>query len=297
MDNIETSFNDGYEDENEKSRLKGELEEILKTVPYSLGVALIKISQINDYVPLELEKYYQNIMPTFHLLRRTDGSKYQSNSIKTVRSAMVSNRLFTKNENGLYELNIKNALNYLKLIQKKKGASENELFNPGTSNNLEENVKINNNVRRYKKRTRDKFTFFDDDDGPDAFPRDNDFLGKKRRLKDIKKAKERCEKRRSIRKYERGFELLTHLLTISSNDNNLLSKLNFDLEDISETTNLTDKNPNINKIIGMLTVFKFFKPFLEKSFSSIRIQNKIIEKISEINTEVNCMDTIYKAQE
>ena len=91
MENLETSYND-YMDENDKNRLKGELEEILKAVPYSLCVALIKISQINDYQPLELEKYYQNIVPTFHLLRRTDGSKYQSQSIKTVRSAMVSNK-------------------------------------------------------------------------------------------------------------------------------------------------------------------------------------------------------------
>ena len=45
-----------------------ELEELTKAVPYNLQVALIKLCQINNYTPMEIEKYYEQIAPTFHLL-------------------------------------------------------------------------------------------------------------------------------------------------------------------------------------------------------------------------------------
>ena len=294
MEYMESSYKDlndilegGEEDNTDKEQLKEELEEILKTLPYSLCVALIKISQINKYQPLELETYYQNILPTFHLLRRTDGSKYQTQSIKTVRSAMVSNKLFSKNENGLYELNIQNAFNYLKMIQKKK-AIENGISNE--SNNLEEAIMMNNS-KTLKKEKKDKKVKYDNISNTV-----NEFLGKKKKIKE-KKYKSEANARGRVLKYEKAFDLLTNLLNISSSDDTLNSKLTFDLNDINDTSNLNDQNPNINKIIGMLTVFKFFKPFLEKSFSSIKVQEKIFEKIAEINAQVNCMDTIYRAQE
>ena len=50
------------------------ISDLLKEVPYSLSVALIKVSEIQNYIPLPLEKYYNNILPAFHLLRRNDGS-------------------------------------------------------------------------------------------------------------------------------------------------------------------------------------------------------------------------------
>ena len=51
---------------------------------------------------------------------------------------------------------------------------------------------------------------------------------------------------------------------------------------------------NVDKIIGMLKVFKFFKPFLEKCFSSIEIQENIMSKISEINSLIYHMDCLFK---
>ena len=70
-----------------------ELEEIIKDVPYSLSVALIKITQLHNYEPLDIETLFQKVQPAFSLLRRNDGSKYVTQTPTTVRSAMVSNKL------------------------------------------------------------------------------------------------------------------------------------------------------------------------------------------------------------
>jgi hypothetical protein len=240
---------------------------------------LIKICQINNYQPLELEAYYQNILPTFHLLRRTDGSKYTTQSLKTVRSAMLSNRLFSKNEDGKYELNIENAFNYLKMIQKKKMITEKENLNYAAN----QEAKLKKKEKKEKKISKKKLKE----------------LEKEQKL--LLKAKQKKEKNlngklEKIKKYEQAYSLLKNLLSISSNDENLYSKLIFDAGDIDDNMELNDKNPNINKIIGMLTVFKFFKPFLEKSFNSIKIQEKIVEKMTEINSQVNSMDSIFQVE-
>ena len=44
------------DEEKEEDRQKQELEEIINTVPYSLSVALIKLTILNNYAPLEIEK-------------------------------------------------------------------------------------------------------------------------------------------------------------------------------------------------------------------------------------------------
>jgi len=51
-----------------------------------------------------------------------------------------------------------------------------------------------------------------------------------------------------------------------------------------------DKNYNTHKIFGMLAVFKLFKPFIERSFNSYRIQEIIIQKIKELNYDVNSLN-------
>jgi len=106
--------NDGLNDQLENDppyEKKGneieEPEEIIQTaIPYSLPVALIKICQINNYTPLSAEKYYEYILPMLHLLRRTDGTKYTSINLNVIRSVMLENKLFYRNDKGLYELNI-----------------------------------------------------------------------------------------------------------------------------------------------------------------------------------------------
>jgi len=109
-----------YEENDSEASQKKELEELIKNVPYSLCVALIKISQLHGYEPMDIDTLYQKILPAFPLLRRNDGSKYQSHSINTVRSAMVSNKLYSKNPQGKYVLNIPNAIKIVKTIKNKK---------------------------------------------------------------------------------------------------------------------------------------------------------------------------------
>lgn len=192
---------------------------------------------------------------------------------------MLSNRLFSKNEDGKYELNIENAFNYLKMIQKKKMITEKENLNYAAN----QEAKLKKKEKKEKKISKKKLKE----------------LEKEQKL--LLKAKQKKEKNlngklEKIKKYEQAYSLLKNLLSISSNDENLYSKLIFDAGDIDDNMELNDKNPNINKIIGMLTVFKFFKPFLEKSFNSIKIQEKIVEKMTEINSQVNSMDSIFQVE-
>ena len=112
--------------EEEKNQIMKEIEEIIETIPYNLHVALIKVAQLNQYTPLSIEKYYECIKPTFHLLRRTDGSKYKSSSMNTLRAGMFSSKLFYRDANGLFMLNFRNAINELKLLQKRKVLNKTE---------------------------------------------------------------------------------------------------------------------------------------------------------------------------
>jgi len=269
-------------------------------------------------VPLPLEKYYEHILPTFHLLRRTDGSKYQTTSIKTVRSAMTSEKIFERNDDGLYVLNIKVATNFLRNLQKKialqggikisrkerqqllekerekERERENDLNSLGLSISNYSNVGSNMTSsdiygsmgpmpeKKYKKRKKKDEIEDQNSTGNDSF---NELLGKKRQLKSanpvqyntlmnanyIKKNKQlllqRPQMNLKVEKYEKGFDILHNLLKIFSRNNEISQKLNFDFENIAnEDVDLSDDNPDMNKIIGMLAVFKFFKPFFRKKY-------------------------------
>ena len=238
-----------------------ELEELIQTVPYSISIALIKISQINNYIPLPVEKYYEFILPTFYLLRRADGTKYTSTSISTVRSAILSNKLFDRNDQGLYELNVHNALAHVKQLKNKSS----EHASSGKKSEKKQKLDYNDFEFNYSPKT----------------PKKN---GK---LKVIVKSN---EYRNVMKKYEKGFNLFDNLLKVSLNDKNILSKLNFDMQYLTEMDLNDDNNTNTHKVIGMLTVFKFFKPFIERSFHSYRTQENIIQKLTELNHEVNSLN-------
>ena len=77
----------------------------------------------------------------------------------------------------------------------------------------------------------------------------------------------------------------------------MYSQLNFDFADMNDASNLGDKKLNVDKVIGMLTVFKFFKPFLERCFNSIDIQETIMEKITELNHEVSHMNDVFRFED
>ena len=277
--------------EKELEDAKKELEELIKTVPYNLSVALIKITLINNYLPLELEKYYQKILPAFPLLRRTDGSKYQSQSMTTVRSAMVSNKLYYKNNEGLYILNIPNALKVVKMIRNKKKPMKEEDVKNLNVENLEnikngiENFDINNSGALFGSQKEKK-----------SKKNSEDLLGKKKKLKNIKKKGKEGVKNR-IEKFQKTYSLLKNLLKVSANDKLLYSQLNFDFAEISDSTKIDEKKINVDKIIGMLSVFKFFMPFLERCFSSIEIQDNVMEKVTELNSEVTHMDSVFRFEE
>jgi len=176
---------------------------------------------------------------------------------------MLANKIFYRNDQGLFELSVPNAIAHVKQL-KKKGAEHAD----------------------HKKKDKDKKFGFDS--GFVDFNGNHKMLGKKRKLKVIVKSN---EYRACMKKYEKGFSLFDNLLKMQlNNDKNILSQLNFDMQYLTDMDLNDDENPNTHKIMGMLTVFKFFKPFIERSFNSYRIQENIIEKLTELNNEVNSLN-------
>jgi len=344
-----------YQFEEPVEEQREQLEEILKSVPYNLSVACIKLCQVNGYMPLPVEKYYEHILPTFHLLRRTDGSKYQTTSIKTVRSAMTSEKIFERNDDGLYCINIKRAINFLRNLQKKvvqqggikisKKDRERERerserssvssfgANLGFSGNFGTNMGALDNFgssdlmpvekKKYKKRKKKDELDDQGSTGGDSF---NGFNMRKRQLQmsqmpqmppmqqmppmmqmppmpQMRNPPPMCNRKlkpmvvKRVQKYEKAFELFQNLLKIFSRNAEVNQRLNFDFENIrSEDIDVSEDNPSMSKIIGMLSVFKFFKPFLEQSLDSCRQQEKIMSKINQVSDDLNYMHDLYDSQ-
>ena len=283
------------QDINEDSELqKKELEELIKNVPYSLSVALIKISQLHDYEPMDIDTLYQKILPAFPLLRRNDGSKYQSHSVHTVRSAMVSNKLYIKDQQGKYVLNVPNAIKIIRAIKTKKKTNNKEKeIKPISYNNKND---INNNTKK-DNLIDDKEIFIDYDSQNIDTSNINDNISNKPSIKQIKlKAKNNKEisPKNKIEKYEKTFLVLDNLLNTSESDKLIYSQLDLDLSNLEELSKLPENKLNADKMIGMLCVFKFFKPFLERSLKSVHCQEIIMKKLIDVSNEVQNMENLYK---
>ena len=102
--------------EKEKENLKKLMENIENE---SLPFALIKLAINNNFLPLTIDTYYEKILPFIECLRKKDGSKYEQNSINSIKSALVSNKLFERKHNKLYGLNIPEVIKYIKTLKKK----------------------------------------------------------------------------------------------------------------------------------------------------------------------------------
>lgn len=282
-----------YEENDSEANQKKELEELIKNVPYSLCVALIKISQLHGYEPMDIDTLYQKILPAFPLLRRNDGSKYQSHSINTVRSAMVSNKLYSKNPQGKYVINIPNAIKIVKTIKNKKNlkAEEQEMkqraYNSSKAKAYDSST--NDSVMNYDSQNFDTSNFPNVSSKPKK-PR----IKKPKEFKDYNMIAINPNSKYKIEKYEKSFNNLRNVLKNSMNDNALYSQLNIDFDSLTDPANLQNNKLNIDKVIGMLTVFKFFKPFLEKSLNSMDRQENILTKLIDLTDDVHYMESLYK---
>ena len=119
---------------------KEELKKLIEnTENSSLSFALVKLSINNNFLPLSIKTYYEKISPDIELLRRKDGSKYLKNSIHTIKSALVSNKLFEKKENKLYGLNIPETIKYIKNLNKTKNNKQSIIIDKKSIQNQKEN--------------------------------------------------------------------------------------------------------------------------------------------------------------
>ena len=264
---------DIYEETDLEESKKRELDDLIKSVPYNLCVALIKISQLHNYEALDIETLYQKVLPAFPLLRRNDGTKYTSQSVQTVRSAMVSNKLYTRNADGKYLLNVLQAIKILKNIKNKKTVNNNGQKTVA----MEDNSRIRGNLENDNNTS--SFMNYDSPAslenmamGLASLNATNGVpgVGGKKKFKKVKKGKEGVKQR--IEKFEKTFLVLKNLLKVSSNDKLLYSQLNFDFAGIADPQRIGENKLNVDKIVGMLCVFKFFRPFIERCFNSIQCQ-------------------------
>jgi len=206
--------------------------------------------------------------------------------MNTVRAAMLSSKLFFKNADGLYMLNLRNALNHLQSLQKRKVLNDTE--------SKKENAEPSEKKERKRKSTKN----YDENLGYDSEEEKKrkklkKMLGKKRKIANMYNEN---QIRKIAGKYLKAFELFNNLMNITCSNQSISSQLDFDMDFINDS-NLSENNSNTNQIIGMLTFFRFFKPFLEKNFNSFRVQEKIVQKLSELNNEVRYIEALHKSQE
>ena len=114
----------------------------------SLPFALLKLSINNNFLPLSIESYCEKILPEIDSLRKKDGSKYSKNYKYAVKSSLVSNKLFEKKQNNLYELNLKNSVNYIKKLENDKNANK---INSNSFLAQKRNITKNLKVKKYEK--------------------------------------------------------------------------------------------------------------------------------------------------
>ena len=246
-----------------KEKDKEELKELLKKSPLNLSVYLMKISLKNNYTPLSIEKFYESVFSEMDNLRRTDGSRYRTKSISTVRSAIVSNKLFSENKKGLYSLNIKECIKYLKLI----------------INSYEKN---NSNNKKQNKLTNKKFKINYDSNNNDN--NQHNLLGKKRKnVNDITDIQ--------IEKYRHVYELMENTLEMYSKDKDLNKKIKIHFPKCNNYKEIIEKYKNNDNIIeGILSMYKYFKPFLKNrlfSINEVNYLNNLNSKIEGFKEELN----------
>jgi len=253
-----------------KEKERKELESIVEKVPYSLPVALIKMCKLNRYAPLGIEKYFELISPTFHLLKRSDGSRYRSNSVKAVRAAMLSEELFYKNDEGLYELNVQNAIKHVRAMQKKKEHDDIIL-----------NEKLN--AKKIKRELREK-------------ARLQKMLAKRKKVirDELISKEEKKQKLLYHGKYGNAYKIFSNLLKLAEDNQNIYSKINLDFNNFN-TINLQEDSLDYNTVIGMLTFFKLFRPFLVKNLKCVKVEEKLKEKLGELNNEIRYMQSFISS--
>ena len=245
-------------------REKQELNELINKTPQNLSICLMKICQQNNYMPLSVENYYQKVFNQIDNLKRTNGLKYKSKSISVVRSALISNNLFTKNEknNNLYSLNVKECIKYLKSINKNKSV------------NLKKQYNINNS-----------------DYSNTNHENNNSFLGKKRKNSyDFSGNK--------IKRYKHVYELMENMLETYTKDKELNKKIKIYFNKCKNYKEIIDKYKNNNDIIeGILSMFNYFKPFLKNclfNMDSVTYLNNLNSKIQGFKNELELSQNFLK---
>lgn len=199
--------------------------------------------------PLSENQLYDCVLPRINDLRKPDGSKYKDNIKKVVKSTLCSSGIFEKvdNENKLWYFKKEDALHYINRTVEKTMSKKLEK-NKRTYDELDESVDKN----RIEKASGGlnlnpeiKSECVDQN-----LPQHN-FLKKK--LK------------RSLRNYNLKFikanNILGELLSKYKNNTEVRKKFKNPFNNCNSALDLIKKlHGDENKIFGMLTAYKFFRP-------------------------------------
>ena len=159
---------------------------------------------------------------------------------------MLTHKLFYRDKYGLYALNIKKAINLIRQIKLKNTISikvtNTNNFDIENKNMDMELNKINNEFYEFNK--------IEDNRPPEAKVDKVKVLGRKRKPRNSNNQNNELNNA-AAKNYEKLFSLFDNLLKITYNDENLISKLNFDFDYLNDF-DLNEDNLNSNKIFGML---------------------------------------------
>ena len=264
------------------------IENLLINAKNTLPNEIIRFYSKNNYIAFKYEEIFNEISPIYYSLRRADKKRYGKNIKKGIIATLNSIDLFTfDKEKKLYILNKNTALEILQRTQKKIKKKPNNIFkheniyeiNESETEKNENEEDINKDKENYIEKNKD----YNDKENE---LKNDDLLGKKRN-NIIKTLPNNNYPIKYFLAYDLLDELLDKYINILNGKKNLINPF----LKVNNIADLIAKIKDKDKIEGMLTCFKFFKPILRKF---VLYRNKPRQINKDLNTFNKGIDFVNK---
>lgn len=221
------------------------LDEYIKSLLLKCGKTLpfIIINELfSKEKGMKLSEIYEIVSADYNTLRKPDGTKYGNNLKRVIASTLHSTGLFMKSPDDFYTINKNEVIKYLE---------RNSIKTITANDNVSNDTKINNEIKNGHENEND-----------------NVYLGRKRIIKKTLGGN-------ANPKFIHAYTILDEILEKYSNDKKISKNLINPFAKCDSSLELLIKLGNSDKLIGMVTCFKIFKPILKKVFF---MKNKITKK-------------------
>ena len=265
------------------------IENLLINAKNTLPNEIIRFYSKNNYIAFKYEEIFNEISPIYYSLRRADKKRYGKNIKKGIIATLNSIDLFTfDKEKKLYILNKNTALEILQRTQKKKKKKPNDIIfkheniyeiNESETEKNENEEDINKDKENYIEKNKD----YNDKENELK----NDYLLGKKRNNIIKTLPNNNYPIKYFLAYDLLDELLDKYINILNGKKNLINPF----LKVNNIADLIAKIKDKDKIEGMLTCFKFFKPILRKF---VLYRNKPRQINKDLNTFNKGIDFVNK---